>query len=108
MPRRRRRDTFTAHGPVGRSVGRAVRGAVAFRLHAERSREASAVPLPTRADMGGLPPELRSVLGTTPDPSSILRSAGALPGLGVIKRLTGRSDNPASAGAAPFADVGTP
>jgi hypothetical protein len=83
-------------------------GALFFRQHAEHVREANAGTLPTRADMAGLPPELRSILGSTPDAGTILRSSGALPGLGIIKKLTGHGDKAPTAGAVPFADIGTP
>jgi hypothetical protein len=82
-------------------------GALYFRTQAHRTQEA-AIAAPQRADLSRLPPELRGFLGTTPDPSAILRSSGALPGLGVIKRLVGQGDKTQDAGTTPFADVGTP
>lgn len=82
-------------------------GALYLRVHAERTQE-TAIAAPQRADLSRLPPELRGILGTTPDPAAILRSSGALPGLGVIKRLVGHADKPAEAGTTPFADIGTP
>jgi hypothetical protein len=83
-------------------------GALYFRTQAHRTEEA-AIAAPQRADLSRLPPELRGILGTTPDPAAILRSSGALPGLGAIKRLVGQGQTKTpEAGTTPFADVGTP
>jgi hypothetical protein len=58
----------------------------------------------------GVPSEFRAILADRPDPAAILRSRGALPGLGVISRLAhgGGSDADTPEQPAPFADVGTP
>jgi hypothetical protein len=82
-------------------------GALYFRMHAEAVQETAAAPQPTRADLSSLPPELRTALAGMPDPASLLRSAGALPGLGAIKRLVGHGSAPVTP-MAPFADSGTP
>lgn len=56
-----------------------------------------------------IPQEFRHLLADAPDPASILRERGALPGLGAIKRLAGGSSSDDDAGpvARPFADVGS-
>ena len=55
-----------------------------------------------------VPAEFREILANRPDPGSILRERGALPGLGVIRRLTGRrAEAEAPAQPEPFADVGS-
>ena len=56
-----------------------------------------------------MPKEFRELLAARPDPAEILGQRGALPGLGSIRKLTGKlsggdaADTPA---ARPFADVG--
>jgi hypothetical protein len=82
-------------------------GALYFRAHAQRVEETAAAPRPARIDLSTLPPELRTALAGMPDPGELLRSAGALPGLGAIKRLVGRGGGPETP-MAPFADGGTP
>src|SRR4051794_37361749 len=82
-------------------------GALLYRARAEEARPPAPVT-PTRADAARLPPELRSVLVRAPDPATILRSSGALPGLGMIRRLVRHGDAPPEPGTVPFADIGTP
>jgi len=54
-----------------------------------------------------VPSQFRSILASQPDPVSILRQRGALPGLGAIRRLAGREGVQAPPQPAPFADVGS-
>jgi hypothetical protein len=87
--------------------------AVGFMVFKHRSDEvatgATAVAPPV-ANTAGVPREFRTLLASRPDPAQILRQRGALPGLGSIRRLTGKfsGDITAStAGVRPFADVGS-
>src|SRR3954469_15808752 len=84
--------------------------AVAFvalkdRLPAPGSGPAATAPVST----AGVPSEFQALLANRPDPASILRQRGALPGLGVISRLAHHGgDAKAPEQPAPFADVGSP
>src|SRR3954452_6652753 len=88
--------------------------AVAFVALKDRMPSAARGPAPAPSlSTAGVPSEFRAILADRPDPAAILRSRGALPGLGVISRLArgghGDPDAPAQpAQPAPFADVGTP
>jgi hypothetical protein len=56
--------------------------------------------------MSGIPSEFQEILASRPDPLSILRQRGALPGLGAIRRFAGgERDVPPQP--RPFADVGS-
>jgi hypothetical protein len=71
------------------------------------SASQGATPAP-QVNVSGVPAEFRAILADRPDPAQILRSRGALPGLGVISRLVrGGSGADAPAQPAPFADVGS-
>ena len=39
-----------------------------------------------------VPAQFRTILASQPDPMTLLRQRGALPGLGAIRRLAGRGD----------------
>jgi ketosteroid isomerase-like protein len=82
---------------------------VAFVLLRERiMTSGSAAPVQATVDTSRVPKEFRSLLAYRPDPAAILSSRGALPGLGVIRRLAGHgSDAPATDQMRPFGDVGT-
>lgn len=54
-----------------------------------------------------VPQEFRELVAMNPDPSSMLRRRGALPGLGAIRRLTGGSAKVQEPVSRPFADVGS-
>ena len=55
-----------------------------------------------------MPEEFRSLLAYRPDPAAILGSRGALPGLGVIRRLAGDgSAESSSQPARPFGNIGS-
>ena len=54
-----------------------------------------------------VPPQFRTILASQPDPITILRQRGALPGLGAIRRLAGGATGEAPTAPAPFADVGS-
>jgi hypothetical protein len=54
-----------------------------------------------------VPAQFRTILASQPDPMTLLRQRGALPGLGVISRLGGRATGQAPSAPAPFADVGS-
>lgn len=61
-----------------------------------------------QVDAAQVPKEFRSLLAYRPDPSALLGSRGALPGLGVIRRLAGRSpDDPPARAVRPFGDIGS-
>ena len=99
-------STFTSHA-VGRgSVGRGVRRRAVL-AHAgaptqgPRSRRPSRRSLPSAAGAARDP-------GHHAGPAAILRSRGALPGLGVISGWSARTRPTAGGRPAPFADVGTP
>jgi hypothetical protein len=83
--------------------------AVAFVALKDRIPSAASGPAPAPSlSTAGVPSEFRAILADRPDPAAILRSRGALPGLGVIRRLTrGQSQIDAPEQPAPFADVGT-
>ena len=81
---------------AGRGGARRGRGA--------RSREADDaeggdLPRAAGGHVGAVPPQFQEILASQPDPLSILRQRGALPGLGAIRRLAG-GDSDASADAA--------
>jgi hypothetical protein len=82
---------------------------VAFVLLRERIvTSGSAAPVQSAVDTSRVPKEFRSLLAYRPDPAAILASRGALPGLGVIRRLAGHgSDTPAAKEVRPFGDVGS-
>ncbi len=82
---------------------------VAFVLLRERiMTTGSAAPVQATVDTSKVPKEFRSLLAYRPDPAAILSSRGALPGLGVIRRLAGHgSEKPASDPARPFGNVGS-
>jgi hypothetical protein len=82
---------------------------VAFVLLRERiMTTGSAAPVQATVDTSRVPKEFRSLLAYRPDPAAILSSRGALPGLGVIRRLAGHgSDTPASDQSRPFGNVGS-
>lgn len=67
-----------------------------------------AAPTTPSVSSSKVPEEFRRLLAEAPDPASILRQKGALPGLGAIRRLTG-DDSTAEAEprSRPFADVGS-
>src|SRR4051812_22926568 len=62
---------------------------------------------PQPATAAGVPSQFREILASRPDPASILRQRGALPGLGAIRKLAGHSAATAPEQPAPFADVGS-
>lgn len=63
---------------------------------------------PAQVSTAQVPPEFRSLLANRPDAASILASRGALPGLGVIRRLAGGgSEDAAPERTRPFGDVGS-
>jgi hypothetical protein len=82
---------------------------VAFVLLRERIvNNGSAAPVQAAVDTSRVPKEFRSLLAYRPDPAAILASRGALPGLGVIRRLAGHgSEKPATDQARPFGNVGS-
>jgi hypothetical protein len=83
---------------------------VAFVILRERvvSSGGSAAQVQATVDTSHVPKEFRSLLAYRPDPAAILSSRGALPGLGVIRRLAGHSsETPASDKARPFGNVGS-
>jgi hypothetical protein len=84
--------------------------ALAFVLLKDRIPTATSGAAATpQVDVSGVPSEFREILASRPDPASMLRSRGALPGLGVISRLTRHGqEEDAPEPPAPFADVGTP
>ncbi|HET6547443.1 MAG TPA: hypothetical protein VFG79_03225, partial [Solirubrobacter sp.] len=80
-------------------------GVIVFRGRFQDAGGASAAPAVGAANV---PAEFRSILADPPDPGSILRERGALPGLGAIRRLTGHTAEEAPPPPEPFADVGRP
>jgi len=82
---------------------------VAFVLLRERiMATGSAAPVQSAVDTSRVPKEFRSLLAYRPDPAAILSSRGALPGLGVIRRLAGHgSEKPTTDPARPFGNVGS-
>ena len=55
-----------------------------------------------------VPAQFRTILASQPDPMTLLRQRGALPGLGAISRLAaGRATGEAPSAPPPFADVGS-
>ncbi len=63
---------------------------------------------PATVDTSRVPQEFRSLLAYRPDPAAILASRGALPGLGVIRRLAGHgSSDPAPEQSRPFGNIGS-
>jgi len=106
MPRGPRAATFRAMVRLVLAV--AVLG-VAFVLLRERiMANGSAAPVQSAVDTSHVPKEFRSLLAYRPDPVAILSSRGALPGLGVIRRLAGHgSDKPAPDPERPFGNVGS-
>ncbi len=61
----------------------------------------STVPAAPQVNTAQIPPEFRRLLADAPDPASILRERGALPGLGAIRRFAGGgSDDSSEAGGA--------
>src|SRR3954466_8289760 len=96
---------------MGRIVAVVAVLAVAFIALRDRIPSAASGPAPAPSlSTAAVPSEFRAILADRPDPAAILRSRGALPGLGVISRLARGSHGEADAPAppAPFADVGTP
>src|SRR4051794_2166844 len=95
MPRARL--AATVRGMVRMVLAFAVLG-VAFVILRERvvSDGGGAAPVQPAVDTSRVPKEFRSLLAYPPDPAAILASRGALPGLGVIRRLA----RPGHAGAA--------
>jgi hypothetical protein len=84
----------------------AIAGAV-FVLLKQRSDEASSNALSApAANTAQVPKQFRDLIVDVPDPASILRERGAIPGLGAIRRLAGGS-SPEKPAARPFADVGS-
>ena len=84
--------------------------AVGFLLLRQREAEVGAgVAAAPAVNTAQMPKEFRELLAARPDPADVLRQRGALPGLGSIRKLTGKlsgddaSDTPATR---PFADVG--
>jgi hypothetical protein len=63
-------------------------------------------PTAPRANTAGVPPQFQEILASRPDPLSILRERGALPGLAAIRRLAGGGEEKAPP-MRPFADVGS-
>jgi hypothetical protein len=106
MPRRR--SAATVRFMVRLVLVIAVVG-VAFVLLRERIvTSGSAAPVQQSVDTSRVPQQFRSLLAYRPDPAAILSSRGALPGLGVIRRLAGHGDEPAKADELrPFGDVGS-
>jgi hypothetical protein len=106
MPRARRAATVRAMVRLVLVI--AVLG-VAFVLLRERIvNNGSAAPVQATVDTSRVPKEFRSLLAYRPDPAAILASRGALPGLGVIRRLAGHGDKaPATEDARPFGNVGS-
>ena len=84
--------------------------AIAFVLLKDRLPSASGGSVSTPAvNTAGVPSEFQAILADRPDPAEILRSRGALPGLGAISKLLhGTTAVDAPAQPAPFADVGSP
>jgi hypothetical protein len=80
---------------------------VLVRAHVQ-APDGGSPPAGAQVNLSRVPPQFRSLLASRPDPAAILASRGALPGLGVIRRLTGRSSGDAGADQPqPFGDVGT-
>ena len=70
--------------------------------------EGGSAPAQSHLDASEVPQQFRSLLAYRPDPGAILASRGALPGLGVIRRLAGHSsDAPEAHEVRPFGDVGS-
>jgi hypothetical protein len=69
--------------------------------------EGGDLPAAPRASTAGVPPQFQEILARRPDPISILRERGALPGLGAIRRLAGGGSNDVPPQPRPFADVGS-
>ena len=82
---------------------------VGFVLLRERVLGTDGAPrLQAEVGTSRVPPEFRSLLASRPDPGAILASKGALPGLGIIRRLAGHSsDEPEAKPVHPFGDVGS-
>ncbi len=70
----------------------------------DANRGAVATPPVSAAQV---PAQFRSILASQPDAMSVLSQRGALPGLGVIRRLAGRATGEMRSQPAPFADVGS-
>ena len=106
MPRARR--VATVRDMVRMVLVIAVLG-VAFVLLRERiMTTGSAAPVQATVDTSRVPKEFRSLLAYRPDPAAILSSRGALPGLGVIRKLAGHdSETPKSDQVRPFGNVGS-
>src|SRR4051794_7920229 len=107
MPRARL--AATVRGMVRMVLAFAVLG-VAFVILRERvvSDGGGAAPVQSAVDTSRVPKEFRSLLAYRPDPAAILASRGALPGLGVIRRLAGHdADRPATDEVRPFGNVGS-
>jgi hypothetical protein len=65
-------------------------------------------PVQATVDASQIPKQFRPLLANRPDPAAILASPGALPGLGVIRRLAGHgSAAPAVQQARPFGNIGS-
>ena len=56
----------------------------------------STVPAAPQVNTAQIPPEFRRLLADAPDPASILRERGALPGLGAIRRFAGGGSDDSS------------
>jgi hypothetical protein len=91
-------------------LGFAVVGVAFVLVHAHFQGAANSVPAQAQVNLSQVPPQFRSLLASRPDPAAILASRGALPGLGVIRRLAGGGSSntpPSPPQTQPFGDVGT-
>jgi hypothetical protein len=106
MPRRRLVATFRTM--VRMVLVIAVLGVTFVLLRERIMTSGSAAPVQATVDTSRVPKEFRSLLAYRPDPAAILSSRGALPGLGVIRRLAGHGDEkPATDQTRPFGNVGS-
>src|SRR3954465_4659669 len=83
---------------------------VAFVILRERvvSDGGGAAPVQPAADPSRVPKDFRPLPPPPPAPAAILASRGALPGLGVIRRLAGHGDEePATDQVRPLGNVGS-
>ena len=106
MPRARR--VATVRSMVRMVLVIAVLGVTFVLLRERIMTSGSAAPVQATVDTSRVPKEFRSLLAYRPDPAAILSSRGALPGLGVIRRLAGHGDEkPATDRTRPFGNVGS-
>jgi hypothetical protein len=84
----------------------AIAGGVVF-LKARMDDASGGAASAPQVSTAQVPSQFRSILANRPDPVSILRQRGALPGLGAIRRLSGGAGEDAPPQPAPFADVGS-